>query len=1354
MESATILTAVVLAVGTGAAVAQDTPALAVVNLASETLPVAVARVPGAAGRNRVVLRNLRPGERRVCRSEDHVPAPTANWDEDANTGVLDNGVLRFAWQSGGGALNWSGSEDTPLLTGLHYRGWLDTEARGHVEKPAEIGLVPIDTSHAELVSSRAALQDGAARLELRRRYTNQGIDVACTEAYTLVPFEPCLAHRIELRNAGTESAFIAWADNVIAGRFTETMTRLSDPYRGGRRQALTKGASLWAKWAGVAAPPGGFEDAPPDAVEAVQHLWAAVQGQGGPGFGFMTLKRLHLDKFHNKTLWRFSDRGFSLEQVDPERGAAPIRIEPGATVVLGARILVSPPGVDPVANTRDWFCAAAKGGEPASRWPCAVFADGVPVQAAEVKVLDDRFADLARWSCTAGQAVAGKDGVTLTAEDGVAALQTALALDRSRSYRVRLDCARAGAGAVGLWFGPLSGDGPLTRLGETATGESIAVDLPAGSNVPRVENVLLAIRCSGEGAIVLARFGLQPAPLPAPELVSPVAGMETTDIAASFCWREVAQADRYELQFAREPGLADTQAATVAKERAFVWFFPKELPTPGVWYWRVRSVSDDSGAGVWSDVRSVIVNADHTRRALIRPVSPDRPLFTLEAHKIYDLEVLRDAVPPDIRPFTAIVVANNALFTTKDTMALFEPARAQDNAWFIRTHGPKGMANCVPLAEVEWLFREHPHIIGVHTGENLWGLLHNPTMQRYVKRLIMLCAKYGRLYIWGDGNGTTFKLQQLASDPEWAPFLREHAEVLVMSQKNNVNKAFHTTQGATMGMWLTGMIGQLGSWCEFFYWNDAGFGDLGERLGAKNGALNKFPPIFYSLSFLHGMAQGATVFNVDGQGTSGNTRAAIWNTRGETTETFRRIIVPFIRAVVKHQLIPSKAEVLANVRLAVRQPERFANVRHHGTYQYYRPLYEATYGLRDGGEEYEFIPNTSRTYFFPLLPYGCDSIGDGPLYLDLPALKTMSADAIRSVVEQACPDPGRGSAFSVQIGDRFFVQNTHENEDVSEDFRLAFGNGPTKGLSGRIGPHHYVMGRLGRGGRTLWLQANTDHPGRETTLTLTCATWHNIPVVKTIPETAATVGDWDAKAGTLTLRLSHAAGPVEVAVTNMHPAFVPPVDDPELPRVLLIGDSVSIGYTLDVRKELAGIANVHRPAANCGSTKTALRSYGLERWLGDTTWDVIHFNHGLHDLGYRFDNDRTTDANGNYATPENGGHQNVPPPQYEQNLRRIVARLKQTGAKLIFAATTPVPDCDARFYIESAEAPYNEIARGIMAEEGVTLNDLWALASARQDELQIPRNVHFHKAGSAVLAKQVAQSIAAMLQQAPPESRK
>ena len=73
-------------------------------------------------------------------------------------------------------------------------------------------------------------------------------------------------------------------------------------------------------------------------------------------------------------------------------------------------------------------------------------------------------------------------------------------------------------------------------------------------------------------------------------------------------------------------------------------------------------------------------------------------------------------------------------------------------------------------------------------------------------------------------------------------------------------------------------------------------------------------------------------------------------------------------------------------------------------------------------------------------------------------------------------------------------------------------------------------------------------------------------------------------------------------------------DAPNLPRVLIIGDSISMGYTLHTRKRLKGKANLHRPPTNCGPTTKGLEE--IDAWLGEKSWDVIHFNWGLHDLKY------------------------------------------------------------------------------------------------------------------------------------------
>ena len=126
-------------------------------------------------------------------------------------------------------------------------------------------------------------------------------------------------------------------------------------------------------------------------------------------------------------------------------------------------------------------------------------------------------------------------------------------------------------------------------------------------------------------------------------------------------------------------------------------------------------------------------------------------------------------------------------------------------------------------------------------------------------------------------------------------------------------------------------------------------------------------------------------------------------------------------------------------------------------------------------------------------------------------------------------------------------------------------------------------------------------------------------------------------------------------------------DDPTLARVLLIGDSISIGYTLPLREALKGKANVHRPAANCGPTTRGLQQ--LDAWLGNGTWDVIHFNWGLHDLKYLAADGKSL---GDPRKP--GNRQQVPIKAYEANLRRLVKRLQKTGATLIWRQTTPVPE--------------------------------------------------------------------------------
>lgn len=181
-------------------------------------------------------------------------------------------------------------------------------------------------------------------------------------------------------------------------------------------------------------------------------------------------------------------------------------------------------------------------------------------------------------------------------------------------------------------------------------------------------------------------------------------------------------------------------------------------------------------------------------------------------------------------------------------------------------------------------------------------------------------------------------------------------------------------------------------------------------------------------------------------------------------------------------------------------------------------------------------------------------------------------------------------------------------------------------------------------------------------------------------------------------------------------------DDPALPRVLLIGDSVSRGYTLSTRKYLAGKANVHRAPTNCGSSVNGVEK--LDNWMGQGKWDVIHFNFGIHDV-----------------------QKSISAETYLKNLEVIVGRLKATGAKVIFATTTPIPDdLTKKKNPATTVVERNQAAIEIMKKNNVPVDDLFTAITPKLAEYQNVKDVHFKEPeGYDYLGKAVAESIIPLL---------
>ncbi|MCI0475777.1 MAG: GDSL-type esterase/lipase family protein [Anaerolineales bacterium] len=187
-------------------------------------------------------------------------------------------------------------------------------------------------------------------------------------------------------------------------------------------------------------------------------------------------------------------------------------------------------------------------------------------------------------------------------------------------------------------------------------------------------------------------------------------------------------------------------------------------------------------------------------------------------------------------------------------------------------------------------------------------------------------------------------------------------------------------------------------------------------------------------------------------------------------------------------------------------------------------------------------------------------------------------------------------------------------------------------------------------------------------------------------------------------------------------------------QIILIGDSIRIGYQAVVRRELAGLAEIWTPKENGRDSRNVLAH--LNDWVIARAPDLVHLNCGLHDLKTEFG-----------ATT----HQ-VPLDEYAANVRVILTRVqRETRAQIIWATTTPVNEAwhHANKEFDRWEADvsaYNFRATQIARELNIPIDDLNAVVTQfGRDKILLPDGVHFSDEGYVLLGKRVAQAIKEIL---------
>lgn len=187
-------------------------------------------------------------------------------------------------------------------------------------------------------------------------------------------------------------------------------------------------------------------------------------------------------------------------------------------------------------------------------------------------------------------------------------------------------------------------------------------------------------------------------------------------------------------------------------------------------------------------------------------------------------------------------------------------------------------------------------------------------------------------------------------------------------------------------------------------------------------------------------------------------------------------------------------------------------------------------------------------------------------------------------------------------------------------------------------------------------------------------------------------------------------------------------------KVLLLGDSIRMGYQNDVKEILSGEYEVICPEDNGRfAAYTLWQANQMFKWNPDI--ELVHFNNGYWDMNIE-------------APMTEAIH---PVEEYVSFLRRIVTLCRQCGAKVVFATTVPILEAGAASdntgvegtinYSNEWVKEYNAAAVETMKALNVPVNDLYALCMEDDRRYKCEDLLHLSAEGSRRCAEQVAQYV-------------
>ncbi len=1053
---------------------------------------------------------------------------SASFDIKTGVGSLSNGLLVFDYADKKWSLAYAGNPEAKICKNNRLDFWLSEERHGRLlgmneEKLRQKKLLR-STEDSTLIDSQAvANPDGSATLVLKHRFPVLGDNVLWEETFTLLASEPVLIYKNRWICEDNQTRYLTYVDLGAAlkgdfGPLLQGKLRFKYDIPASDTKETSSGISVAKTTKTSTAGPrvllSGQENHFVRISWRNERCWVGIDSELGNGLAFSTLKDAFVRFIPGNTVWDIRNNGYLIRLLDDVQENQPYEFSKEKPLELGFAIAATCGDIGIWNQGRNLFQKVTTQKMPSIGDACAVYLNGKPVKAGEARRIS-----------------LGANDTSAFFQDG-RSLKAYLETDFTRPFQLLARVAGASPSDP-LKIVVTSEEGEVMPLATFESPGEKTIDFTGVTNWLKSRRVYTLEIQQGKQARIES-LTLESAPFSAPQLNLPADGLNLTDIATFFRWFQVPGAIDYQIQLARTPEFENPTDLTVRSEVSMPYYMPKdsELPATGTWFWRVRAM-EEGRPGQWSATRRFTTTNDISKAPVVYKPTPENPLFTIEGNRVPDWSRFKNTIPSDILENVAVTAK---VYETTDHIGYYRPLAQMGVKAFVRTHGPLPFTQWEPLSMIEEIFQTYPNVIGISNGEVLSGHYHGGEREVYLQRLLKLCGKYGRLFYDADGSYPQENKYQALYEKKGA-LMHEYRGNLIFAQKNNILHRQFVSQSSVLGLYLADDIVAQGAWEDGgWYWQQVGFRKLGEIMGQRAGDVTNMPKIFWSLNHVMGLARGCSVFSFEGQvGTTPVPKdwriadkglpeitdaayrnpAAYWTTDGELTETFHRFCLPFIRAVLNKKLVPSKKDVLDDVKIAVFNDG--IPKKEDGDQYYYEweALFRATYGFRDVGVHpgtlMEYFPNTGRYFFIPVLPQGKRDLGPGVKLVPLSELGTVNR--VKEIFDPAYPAWYSGDAFVAEIGDTMAVLNTCENQDETQSFSVPLkGRGALLQFSGKIGPHAYLIGKFEDAKKKFWLQCNTEYPERDIELKLT---FKAAPQVTITPATAAKVNHWEASSGQL-----------------------------------------------------------------------------------------------------------------------------------------------------------------------------------------------------------------------------------------------